>query len=92
MEYEGEHRWTARDGTVIAKMEQYLNEYDNMKVEIEELEFLLGPEDSEVDLKQILWYARRKNVAGCLTFSARRVRMSSWWPAECDGTSVEGCW
>ena len=33
-------------------MEQYLNENDNMKVEIEELELLLGPED----------YARRKKV------------------------------
>ena len=30
-EYEGEHRWTARDRTVIAKMEQYLNESDNMR-------------------------------------------------------------
>ena len=36
MEYEGEHRWTARGRTVIARMEQYLNENDNMKVEIEE--------------------------------------------------------
>ena len=57
---EGEHRWTARDRTVIARMEQYLDENDNMRVEIEELEFLLGPEDSEVDLRQILRYARRK--------------------------------
>ena len=41
MEFEGEHRWTARDRTV-------LNVNDNMRVEIEEeLEFLLGPEDSE---------------------------------------------
>ena len=39
---------------VIARMEQYLNENDNMRVEIEELEFLLGPEDSEVDLRHIL--------------------------------------
>ena len=60
MEYEGEHRWTARDRTVIARMEQYLNENDNMRVEIEELEFLLCPEDSEVDLRQILRYARRR--------------------------------
>ena len=60
MEFEGEHRWSARDRTVIARMEQYLNENDNMRVEIEELEFLLGPEDSEVDLRQILRYARRK--------------------------------
>ena len=58
MEFEDEHRWTARDRTVIMKMEQYLN--DNMRVEIEELEFLLGPEDSGVDLRQILRYVRRK--------------------------------
>ena len=38
--------------TVIAKMEQYLKESDNMKEEIEELELLLGPEDSEVDLRE----------------------------------------
>ena len=40
-------------------MEQYLNQSDSMRVEIEELESLLGPEDSEVDLRQILRYARR---------------------------------
>ena len=59
MEYEGEHRWTARDRTFIERMEQWLNGNDNMRVEIEELEFLLGPEDSEVDLKHILRSARR---------------------------------
>ena len=55
MEYEGQHRWPTRDRTVIARMAHYLNENDNMRVEIEELEFLLGPEDSE----EILRYARR---------------------------------
>ena len=59
-EYEGEHRWTARDRTVITKMEQYLKESDNMKVEVEDLELLLGPEDSEVDIRYILMNARRK--------------------------------
>ena len=63
-----------------------------MKVKIEELELLLGPEDSEVDLMQILRYARRKRVAGSLKISARRVRVSSWEPAECDGMSVKGQW
>ena len=83
-EFEGEHRWTARDRTVVARMEQYLNENDNMRVEIGELEFLLGPEDSEVDLRQTLstrggkGYARRKRVAGSLKSSARRVRVRSW--------------
>ena len=57
---ECEHRWTARDRTVIAKMERYLTESDNMKVEIEKLELLLGTEDSEVDLRFIVMNARRK--------------------------------
>ena len=43
---------------VVANMEQHLN--GNMRVEIEELEFLFGPENSEVELRQILRYARRK--------------------------------
>ena len=60
MEFEGEHRWTARDRTVIARMEQYLNENDNARVEIEELESLLGPEHSEMDFRQFLRYARRQ--------------------------------
>ena len=58
-EFEGEHRWTARDRTVIARMEQYLNENDSMQVEVEELQLLFGPEDSEVDLRQIFTYPRR---------------------------------
>ena len=41
--------WNARDRTVIAKTEQYLEEIDSIKVEVAELESLLGSEDSEVD-------------------------------------------
>ena len=37
--------------SVVARMEQYLNESDRMMLEIEELELLLGPEDSEVNLR-----------------------------------------
>ena len=59
-EFEGEHRWAARDRTVIARMEQDLNKNDSMRVAIKELESLLGPEDSEVNLRQILKCARRK--------------------------------
>ena len=67
------------DRTVIAKMEQYLNESDNMKVEIEELELLLGPEDSEVDLRSILMNAKRKKDRRIFEISsARRVRVISW--------------
>ena len=32
--------WTANDRTVFARMEQYLNENDNMRVEIEEWSFV----------------------------------------------------
>ena len=41
-------------------MDQYLNKSDSMKVEIEELESLLGTEDLEVNLRHILRYASRK--------------------------------
>ena len=39
-------------------MERNPNKSDSMRVGIEELESLLGPEDSEVDLRHILRYAR----------------------------------
>ena len=61
---EMEYEWTARGRAVIARMEQYLNENDNMKVENEELELLFGPEDSEVDFRQILRYARIFEIFG----------------------------
>ena len=57
-EFEGEHRWAARERTVIARMEQDLNKNDCMRVAIKELESLLGPEDSEVNLRKILKCAR----------------------------------
>ena len=41
---EGQHRWNASVRAVIARMEQHLNKSDSMRVEIEELESLLGPE------------------------------------------------
>ena len=61
MECGGEHRWTARDRTFIARMQQYLNESDGMKVEIGELEHcLLGPEESEVAIRHIVMNAKGK--------------------------------
>ena len=56
-EYEGEYQWTARDRVV---KEQYLDRSESLKVEVEELESLLGQEDLEVDVGQILRYAMRK--------------------------------
>ena len=41
-------------------MEQYLNASDSVKLEVEEVELLLGPEDSEVNLRHILRNASRR--------------------------------
>ena len=46
--------------TVIARMEQYLNASDCVKLEIEELELLLVPEESEVNLRYMLTNASRR--------------------------------
>ena len=51
--------WNAPDRTVIARMEQYLEKSDSLKVEVYELESQLGPGDSEVDFKRILVEARK---------------------------------
>ena len=49
--------WSARDRTIIAKTKQYLEERKSLKVEIEELESLVGPEDTDVYFRRI----REKN-------------------------------
>ena len=46
--------WNARERTVIARIEQYLSASDFMKLEILELELLLGPGDSEVFSRCVL--------------------------------------
>ena len=61
MEVQGSS-WSARERTVIARMEKYLNESDCMNLAIEELELLLGPEDSEVNLRYILTNASRRGI------------------------------
>ena len=59
--------WSARDRTVIARTKQYLEESKSLKVEVEELESLLGPDE-----------ARDKKVARYLRPSAQMVRVNSW--------------
>ena len=66
--------WTAHDRTIIARMERYLNESENMKVDIEKVELLRGPKDSEVDLRYTLTNARRKRDACSFKYSDRCVR------------------
>ena len=52
MEVEGSS-WSSCERKVIAKIEAYLNKHDNVKVEVEELKLMVGPEDSEVNLRKI---------------------------------------
>ena len=52
--------WSARERTVIAKMENCLDKSDDMKLEVGELELLIRPEHSEADLMYILTHARRQ--------------------------------
>ena len=53
--------WSARKRTVIAKKESYLDKSDELRVEFRELEHLIGPEDSEVNLMYILTKATRRS-------------------------------
>ena len=63
LEYGGEHRWTACDRAVVARMEHYLDRSESLKVEVEELEYcLLGPEESEVGIRHIAMNARSKKL------------------------------
>ena len=62
-EHGGEHRWTAHDRAVMAKMVQYLDRSESMKVEIEALEYcLLEGEESEVDIRHIAMNASGKKL------------------------------
>ena len=41
--------WSARDRTAIAKTKRYMEDSQSLKVEVEELESLLDPDDSDSD-------------------------------------------
>ena len=69
--HEGEGRGShARERTIIARTKQYLERSCSVKVRVEELEDLLGPEDVDVDFRRILKEARDERVCEiCATFS-----------------------
>ena len=57
--YEEEGRgWNARERTIIARTKQFLERSFSVKVRVEEMEGLLGPEDVDVDFRRILKEAR----------------------------------
>ena len=61
-----DQRWSTRERTIIARTKQYSEESHSVKVEVEELEDLLGPDDVDVDFRRILKEARDEK--GCATF------------------------
>ena len=55
--------WSGQERTAIAKMEPYVNNSDCMKLEIDEVEDCsLGPEYSDVDVKQIFEERRQEKA------------------------------
>ena len=62
--------WSARERTIIARTKQYLEDSHGIKVEVEELETLLGPDDLDLDFRRILEEARDEKGCGIFeTFS-----------------------
>ena len=61
----------ARERPVIPNVENYLDKSDGLKFEVGELEFLVGPEDSEVDLMYVLTHAKRRSSRIFEIFSAK---------------------
>ena len=61
--YEGGRGWNARERTIIARTKQLLERSFSVKVRVEELEGLLGPEDVDVDFRRILERSKRRKWA-----------------------------
>ena len=55
--------WNARERTNIARMKQYLERSFSVKVRVEELEGLLGPEEVDVDFRRIVKRSKRRKRA-----------------------------
>ena len=69
--YEEEGRaWNARERTIIARTKQFLERSYSVKVRVEELEGLLGPEDVDVDFRRILERSKRRGRKIFETFSS----------------------
>ena len=57
--FEAENQmWSTRERTIIARTKQYMEVRKSIKVDIEELETLLGADDIDVDFRRILEEAR----------------------------------
>ena len=58
--------WSARERVVIAKTKRYLEESESVKVEIEELESQLGPDETHVDFREN--HEEASDEKGCAIF------------------------
>ena len=79
---------SARERTVTARMEDYLNKNKCLKVDTEELELLMGPENSEVNLMYSLTQASRKGSNIFEIFSTKKRKVGTQLQAKCDGMST----
>ena len=97
--------WSARERTIIARTKQYLERSYSVKVEVEELEDLLGPEDVNVDFKRILKEARDergRNVFETFSSDDLSFRVAEWsrwdkykrapWRQDSSASASEGWW
>ena len=55
--------WSARERTIIARTKQHLERSYSVKVRVEELAELLGPEDFDVDFRRIPERSKRRKRA-----------------------------
>ena len=81
--------WSSRERTVIAGMENDLEKSDDMKSEIEELQLLMDPEDSKVNLRYILARMQGGKAAGFSRSPVRKRKLTTWWQAETVGWSTK---
>ena len=75
-------------------MENYLDESEDMKVQIEALELLMDPEDSEVCLRYILTHARRRGNRIFAIFTTKEkidhAETAVWSTKETESRSKKG--
>ena len=66
--------WSAKERTLIARTQQFLERSHSVKVQVEELQDQFGPEDLDVDFRRILKEARDER-------GRKMVWAISWWPS-----------
>ena len=98
--------WSAKERTLMARTKQFLERSHSAKVQVGELEDLLGPEDVDVDFRRILKEARDERGRKVFeTFSSDGLSdllMAEWsrwdkckrapWRQDSSASASEGWW